>query len=189
MALAEVQAALARLATQPEARDAFARDPVSAGRALGLDDPDAHVFATLAPPELERFAASLRAKRALDARKYLPLTALALGPGFGPRLRAHLAGPPRDAREDALALVAELRAERDPSRPWLGDLARYEGATIVAGGSPYGLWLRRFRWPVLSIAAALARVETVPDRAPRAGLALWLRTPGGRLTHRTWRLD
>ena len=85
MALARVQVAMARLFTDAEARAAFARDLIAAGRALGLDEADAASLAELTPRALERFAESLRTKRVLDARKLLPLTALsALGDGFAP---------------------------------------------------------------------------------------------------------
>lgn len=184
MALAEVQTALARLLTDKEARAAFARDPQAMARALGLDEPEAQTLAGLAPPAIERFARSVEAKRALDARKLLPLTALALGNAFGPRLRAALPRPPRGAAEDALALVAALVSPSDASPPWIGDLARYEGAFLEIGRRRFGLLIRRFRYDVLAIAAALRRGEAVAGAARRTRLGLWARRPDGTLWHR-----
>jgi hypothetical protein len=188
MALADMQAALARLFTEAEARADFARDAKAAARGWGLDKTEADRLASLAPGAVDRFAGSLRAKRALDAGKLLPTTALALGPDFARKLRAHLAGPPRGAAGDALALVAELQAAPDFERPWIGDLARYEGGFIEARDKPFGLWLRAFRFPVVAIALGLLRGEVAPNPTLRRGWALWARAPGGRLVHRTWRL-
>src|SRR5580698_671202 len=139
MALSDVQTALARLLTDTGARAMFARDPLSAGRALGLDEADARSVAALAPHALDRFRAGLRSKRALDVRKLLPLTALALGDAFGPRLREVLQARPRGAEADAIALVSRLATDKAPSPPWIGDLARYEAAFIAARQRRYGV--------------------------------------------------
>jgi len=189
MALGEVQGALARLFTDAEARAAFARDPLAAGRALGLDANDARILGDLASCALDRFADGLQAKRALDVRKLLPLTSLALGEAFGPRLRRCLAAPPPGAVADALALVAALALEPDRSAPWVRDLALYEGAFIEVRRRRFALRLRRFRYPVLAIAAALERGERVGAASPRWGMALWARLPGGALVYRHWRLS
>ena len=111
MALGEVQTALARLLTDTAARAMFARDPLSAGRSLGLDEADARSVAALPPHALDRYGASLKSKRALDARKLLPLTALALGDDFAPRLREVLPARPGGAVADAIALVSRLAAD------------------------------------------------------------------------------
>src|ERR1700733_10384629 len=187
MALGEVQTALARLLTDTAARAMFARDPLSAGRALGLDEADARSVAALAPDALDRFGASLRSKRALDARKLLPLTALALGEAFGPRLREALqARTGGGAAADAITLVSRLAADPAASPPWIGDLARYEAAFIAARRRPWGVQLRLFRYPVPSIAAALHTGVAPNVVAPRTTLGLWARAPGQALVHRCW---
>jgi hypothetical protein len=186
MPLAEVQTALARLFTDRKARDVFAREPEAAGRALGLDDLDARALALLAPRALEDFAASLNAKRMLDARKLLPLTAQAFGAAFGPRLRAILDGPPRGAAADALALIASLSNNGAVSTSWAVDVARYEAAFIEMGRRRWGFLVRRLAYPAPVIAVALRRGEAIGAIAPRAVLALWARAPGGQLLHRYW---
>ena len=85
MALAQVQAALARLYTDEAERAAFLADPQGAACALGLEADDAATLAAIAPQTLRRFADSLKAKSLLDARKMTPLTARALGDDFGRR--------------------------------------------------------------------------------------------------------
>src|ERR1700677_928574 len=107
MALGEVQTALARLLTDTAARAMFARDLLSAGRSLGLDEADARSVAALPPHALDRYGASLKSKRALDARKLLPLTALALGDDFAPRLREVLPARTGGAVADAIALGSD----------------------------------------------------------------------------------
>ena len=186
MALGEVQTALARLLTDTAARAMFARDPLSAGRSLGLDEADARSVAALPPHALDRYGASLKSKRALDARKLLPLTALALGDDFAPRLREVLPARPGGAVADAIALVSRLAADTAASPPWIGDLARYEAAFIAARRRPWGVQLRRFRYPVPSIAAALHRGVSPSVVAPRPTLGLWARAPGQALVHRCW---
>jgi hypothetical protein len=186
MPLAEVQTALARLFTDRTARDDFAREPEKAGRDLGLDASEARALASLGPRTLGDFAASLNAKRALDARKLLPSTAQALGAAFGPRLRAILDGAPRGASADALALVASLSSDRGVCASWAVDVARYEAAFVEMARRRCGFLVRRFAYPAPAIAAALRRGETVGAIAPRRAVAFWARAPGGRLRHRYW---
>ena len=186
MALGDVQTALARLLTDTAAHAMFARDPLSAGRALGLDETDARSVAALEPHALDRFRASLRSKRALDARKLLPLTALALGDAFGPRLLESLDARPGGAVADALALVSRLAGDTASSPLWIGDLARYEAAFIAARRRRWGIQLRVFRYTVPSIAAALHGGVSPSVVAPRTTLGLWARAPGQALVHRCW---
>ena len=82
MALADVQAILARLFTDAAFRASFFCDPVTLGRALGLEAAETSALAALSRDEVEQFAAIIRRKRADDVRKVLPLTARALGGAF-----------------------------------------------------------------------------------------------------------
>ena len=192
MALAPVQAALARLFTDAAARSAFLDDPRAAAHALGLDPGDADALAAIAPQALRRFAAGLKAKRALDARKALPLTAKALGASFADHFHAAAATLRADASrpEQAQALAGRLAAlaRAQALKPaWIGDLARYEAAFIEASRRRYGARLRLFRFPVARIAATL-QGGGGDDAAPSMTLGVWARRPGGRLFHRLWRL-
>jgi hypothetical protein len=191
MALREVQAALARLYTDDAARTAFSRDPLSAGRALGLDEGDAATLARLAPQAIRQFAGSLKAKRILDARKAMPLIAQTLGEAFAGHFRAAVAplrqGAAREEEARALAArLATLARARAIAPAWIGDLARYEAAFVEAAKGRFAIRLRLFRYPVGRIAAQLYAAAPGGEIAPRATLGVWARRPGGRLFHRLW---
>jgi hypothetical protein len=188
MALAAVQAALARLFTDEHLRAAFLDDPHAASLALGLDDVDRATLSMLAPHELRRFSASLMGKRTLDARKVAPLTAQTLGKDFAAKLRIAMKGPsmgPRGA-SDIAALADLLRQEAasgELSPPWVADLARYEAACLQAPRSA-GLSVRIFAWPVGRVVTAL-RLGTTPRDAHRGvTLCVWFRPRrASRLRH------
>jgi hypothetical protein len=193
MALSAVQAALARLFTEEAARASFLSDPQAAGRALGLDEADAATLARIAPRALRQFAGSLKAKRVLDARKTMPLTAQALGEAFAEHFRAAAAPLRQDAgaAEEAQALAARLAALAGTGAIapfWIGDLARYEAAFVVAARRRWGLRLRLFRFPVARIAASLHAGAAPAEVAARRSLGVWAHRPGGRLFHRCWPL-
>jgi hypothetical protein len=186
MALADVQAALARLFTDADLRDRFFNDPIAFGRTLGLEEVEAVSLASLVRMDVDRFAATLRRKRVDDARKFLPLTAQALGDSFAPLLLASIAGPPPAGRhrDDARALVAHLtRSPVNP--PWAADLACYELAFHEAHALKFGLIVRRFRFPVGRLLEATHLGTSLDDIRPRATFGFWLRVPGRRgVVHR-----
>ncbi len=210
MGLKETQALLARLFTDAKLRRAFFEAPEETARRFGLTDSDAAAFATLDRREVENFARSLLGKRALDARKAMPLTARALGKDFEKLFFEAIEGPvpPERSRADAAALArflatrAALRsssapfAAQLPSRalargapqgdapPWVADLARFETAFLAAARPGFFFLLRRFAYPVDEIARALLAGKEV-TAGPRARVGVWLRAPGGRLI---WRL-
>jgi hypothetical protein len=192
MALADVQALLARLFTDAPFRAAFFDDPVVVGRSCGLDAGEARALADLSRPDVEQFAASLRRKRSGDVRKVLPLTARVLDAAFSDHVQPAIAGPARPGRhrDDARAVADHLRrwarsGGLDP--PWAADLAHYETAFVEAARQPACLLVRRFRFPVARIAMAILRGESPKDVRPRPTLAVWLRWPGRRgVFHRVW---
>jgi hypothetical protein len=193
MALGEVQAALARLFTDENARATFFRDPRIGGRALGLDEKDAATLAGLAPQAIGQFARSLKAKRMLDLRKAMPLTALALGEAFADHFRGATSSSHQgaDRLTDAKALAARLVAlakTREASPAWIGELAHYEAAFIEAAKRPFGLRILALKYPIGHIAASLYAGAPVGAVARFATFALWARRPGGRLLHRVWSL-
>jgi hypothetical protein len=192
MALSEIQGALARLFTDEAARAAFLEDPESAARALGLGGEDGATLARLAPHALRQFARSLQAKRALDARKMIPLTARALGAAFADHLSAAAAslapGASRAAQARALAHRLDAHARVGAAQDWIGDLARYEAAFVEAAHSGFTLRLLLFRYPVAKIATALLGGAAIGGFAPRLTLGVWARPSGGRLFHSAWPL-
>lgn len=179
MPLAEVQAALARLVTDSQARAAFQSDPAAVAASLGLSSGDMQAISR----GLDKFAGTLKAKRRLDAAKMLPLTARALGADFARRFRAGLTEPAQGTRADALGFVRSLSREPEPERPWLVDLVRYEAGFVETRSG--GLRLKGFRYEVTEIARALETGAVVAPRR-RFTFALWFRWPGGRLVLRVW---
>jgi hypothetical protein len=192
MALADVQAVLARLFTDPPFRASFFDDPVAVGRASGLHAAEARTLSELSRSEVDGFAATLRRKRVADLRSVLPLTARALGAAFGDLERAAVAGGARPGRhhDDARAIVDRLRdlARSDQLElPWAADLARYEATFGVARRRRACLRVRRFRFPVAALAAAILCGAAMADVKPCMTVGIWVRWPGRRgIFHRVW---
>ena len=183
MGLAEVQAALARLFTDPSLRERFFDDPQAVGSALGLSPSEANGLSGLSPRDVGRFASSLRHKRVGDARKVIPLTARALGPTFAACFLAAISGPPTPGRhlDDARTFARFLSSrERETSAdpPWIPDLVRYEIAFADAHRMGVGLLWRRFRFPMGRVVASFQDDTTRAVIPPRSSLGFWLRVPG-----------
>ncbi len=184
MGLMETQALLARLFTNAQLRRGFLEEPIATGKGFGLDAAEAETLARLDRREVEDFARSLLGKRALDARKALPLTARALGEAFDPLLFEAIEGAPAPQRHraDAAALAA-LLASRRCEPPWIGDLARYEMAFVTAARPGAFFLMRLFDSPVDDISRDVM-TGTAVEAAPRKRVGLWWRAPGGRLRWR-----
>jgi hypothetical protein len=182
MALADVQAVLARLFTDPLFRADFMADPTAIGRALRLAPNDVDVLATLSRAAVEQFAAILKRKRCDEVRKALPLTAGALGNGIELYLLKAIDVPHRNGRrDDTSALIDELdRLSRSGALEprWAADIARYEATFTRAIRLRFYLRVRAFRFPVGRLAGALSRGERPDDVAPRPTVGIWLRWPG-----------
>lgn len=189
MGLAQVQAALARLYTDPAWRERFQTAPAPTAAALGLDAAEARQLAALPAAQVELVARSLVRKRLGEVAKLLPLSRQAFGPRFAALFWQHAAAyQPRGLRRharDAVAFAAFL-ARAAPTEllvsPWAADLARYEAGwlTLAAPGPRLHVcWLGH---DPRALVRALTRGGTPP--APRAALALWLRPlPRGRAWH------
>ena len=110
MALAQTQALLARLFTDDDLRREFFEAPIAVATRFGLSMHDTQRLAGIDSREIEAFAQSLIGKRALYARRGLPLTARALGDRFDALFRQAIGGAAREAtnRSDAAALTAFL---------------------------------------------------------------------------------
>jgi hypothetical protein len=184
MGLMETQALLARRFTDAKARRVFFEDPRSSARRFGLSEDDAETMAALDKREVEAFSRSLLGKRALDARKTLPLTAKALGKDFDRLLHDAIDGPPQPRRHRAdAAALARLLASRAMDPSWIGDLARYEMAFAAAARPGAVFLVRRFAYPVDMVARQLLAGARV-DVSPRRRIGLWLRAPRGGLFFR-----
>jgi hypothetical protein len=192
MALADVQAILARLFTDAAFRTSFFHDPVAVGCALGLEAAEASALAELSRDEVEQFAAIIRRKRVDDVRKVLPLTARALGGAFDRHALAAIVGAVRPGRhrDDARAVVdrlSRLARANELEPPWTADLARYEMTFGEALDRSACLLVRRFRFPVARLAAAIHCGAPTGNIKSRMTIGIWLRVPGPRgVSHRIW---
>jgi hypothetical protein len=191
-ALADVQAILARLFTDASFRASFFADPFAVGRSLGLEPTEASALAELSRNAVEQFAATIRRKRADDVRKALPLTARALGGAFDRHVLAAIVGAVRPGRhrDDARALLdhlGRLSRSNELEPPWTADLARYEATFADVLHRSACLLVRRFRFPVARLAAAIHCGAPIGNIEPRMTIGVWLRVPGWRgITHRVW---
>ncbi len=82
MALAELQAAMARLYVDPVLRDRFFTDPAAVGAELGLDLEEALGLARTPRRQVDQFADSLLRKRRSQVRRVVPNAARAMGSRF-----------------------------------------------------------------------------------------------------------
>jgi len=192
VALAQLQAALARLFTDANLVEAFCREPGTTARRLGLTAKDAEIFAALDAAAVRNFASALTRKRVLDARKTLPLTYRALGPEFDSLLAAEIAEPSQPERRGAdAALLADrlaARAAQGTVAPaWIGDLARYEAAFLAFERPERGVAILSFRFPLKILIGALLSGERPGRIAPRRSFGLWLRLrKSSGLIHVLW---
>ncbi|HEY3233986.1 MAG TPA: hypothetical protein VGJ84_04690 [Polyangiaceae bacterium] len=127
---------LAELATRRALRAEFRRDPASVLSSRDLDARERTALAALPAAALERYAASLVAKRWTDVRRIVPST-LRVYPRFRERYRAWALEHPAPLTDsvlppgpkEALRALDPLRSEilRDPSlAPYTADLLAYE---------------------------------------------------------------
>jgi len=192
MALADVQTILARLFTDASFRASFFADPLSVGRSFGLEPSEASSLAELSRTTVEQFAATIRRKRVDDMRKVLPLTARALGVAFDRHALTAIVGAVRPGRhrDDARVLLdhlSQLSQSNELEPPWPADLARYEATFGEALHCSACLLVRRFRYPVARLAAAIQSGAPIGNVAPRMMIGFWLKVPGRRgITHRIW---
>jgi uncharacterized protein len=182
--LQNIQILLARLFTDATLRRAFFAEPAQTATSAGLTETQARDVAAIDQREVEDFARSVLGKRALDARKALPLTAKVLGNDFDRLLFETIDGPvaPQRHRADAAVLAKRLEQENEP--PWIGDLARYEATFLAAARPGAFLGLRRFVYPVDDIARRLRTGASLDVIKPHGRIAVWLRAPGGKLRFR-----
>ena len=165
MALAELQAATARLSVDATARKALRENPAAFAQEAGLDDSELQALQEKAA-EFERFARALLNKRTNEAGKAMSQTRAALGESYRVAFAkfAEAVAVPRDPALDAIAFLQWLRNNNE-SRTEVRDLARYELAAL------------RFRRGNASLSAGIFRC--------RAGrfFAIWWRTIGGNEIH------
>ena len=134
MGLGEVQAALARLYTEPAIRDMLENDPEALQRECGLTDEDLEHLTHLSASELEFFATSLRSKRRGEVAKLLPGTAAALGGQYRLMFNRYsdrfLPSGEQKHLEDALHFAEYLGLVDVPGKPWVASIVAYECAWL-----------------------------------------------------------
>ncbi|MCX7900541.1 MAG: hypothetical protein N2444_10780, partial [Methylocystis sp.] len=168
-------------------RDFFFEPERTAAR-FGLSEGESAQIATIDRGEVEAFSRSLFGKRALDARRAMPLTARALGETFDNLLiDAVTARSGAPQRADCAALTRRLiqMTSRGEIAPWIVDIARFEWAFIESARP--GIRLRRFHHDVGAMSRAVsAGAAFAVDR--RTTIGIWARPPGGVLRWRLFRL-
>lgn len=132
MALAELQAALARLSTDPAARALFIGDPQAFADAAGLSPEELASLREMAESSLKVFAHSLLHKRSHETARAMPLTREALGGEYGRTFEAFAATHPvaRDPAIDALRFLEWLPRQR-AGGGGACEAARYERAWLL----------------------------------------------------------
>jgi len=178
VSLAQLQFALARLATSDAARAAFDRDPNLFMREFELGAADRARLARVAGARLHAYADSLDRKRANEAARLLPLAAAALGPAFRAAFMRHARRTvlPQTAdryRADAIAFARTVSRGPDAARPTVALLAFEAGALAAASGVPRPR-LARYRYDPADLARRLAVAEHLDGAEPRPTIvATW----------------
>jgi hypothetical protein len=181
MALIHVQAALARLTTDPAARALLIGDPEAFATQAALSAEELATLREQAETSLHLFANSLLQKRLRESGRAMPLVSEALGAAYPKVFEAFAASSPvtRDPAHDALHFLRWLPRRQDSSQE-LRELARYEYAWLLmrrtdrrfqlgifslpgVGSRFFALWwrlrkrhpFRYFQWPRGGSAAAV----------------------------------
>ena len=183
MALAETQALLARLLRTKNCAREFFEAPVAVATRFRLERADTQRLAALDRCETEAFARSLIGKRALYARKALPLTARAWAIEFDALLWEAIAGAraTESHRADAAALVALLE-RRIAQRDLAASLDRRSRAfrTCVRRG---GAFRRDAIFSAIRLRRRLNRNSLAKDEdvsaIRRSAVGVWARLPRG----------
>ena len=184
MSLRDIQALLARLYTNEALREAFFADPAAFQAQHHLSDELLHYLQAIAQDDLRFFAQSLRRKRLHAIRQLLPASSRALHASLEDLFtRFSAAFTPQGTRkhhQDALAFSRALLAPQaallpPDAPPWLPDLLRYEAALLKAHDPSSRFLLRRFRYPVHTLAHALLHKIPIPTPTKRFYLFLWYR--------------
>ena len=114
MALAQMQAALARLCTDASARAELRTDPAAFAARWELSAEEGDALALQVLGEVEAVARSLRQKRRSEASRAMPLAVQVLGPRFRPLFHEYAEATPlthiRNPALDALAFLQRLLA-------------------------------------------------------------------------------
>lgn len=134
MTLAALQAALAALACEADARDDLARDPAGFARARGLDAREAALLRSVPLADLDAFRALVARDRAHDLRRLFPLAVALAGDALAVRAYARAAPYPLDRWPDEgrrFAAYLAQAAPRDLAGRAAVDLARYEAAALA----------------------------------------------------------
>lgn len=152
MGLKEQQVALARLYTDPGARDELRDDPAAFARSFSLSDDEVAAWRQDVLGPASDFARSLLHKRFQEARKSIPDVAAALGVNFGAWFNefatAHPPTPERNPALDARAFLDWLReGRRFPRRGPEIDAIAFAHARITMEHSSRRWLLGRYRDP------------------------------------------
>jgi len=198
VALAEVQRALATLATNEAARDRLRAEPEAFARDFALAPGELGQVQAIGATRVLAYVDSLQRKRVAEAVRLLPLCARADGPALRRAFERHArrvplgAGNARYVR-DVLAFARHVALSRskgtrdpgaafDPGAPALRELLDYEAAGLRAACAPAFLRLRAYAFPVRRVARQVARGEPWDGIGRRRTVVIWLACGGRRVT-------
>ncbi len=184
MALAEVQRALAALATNEAARDRLRVEPEAFARDFALAPGELAQVRTIGEARVLAYVDSLQRKRVAEAVRLLPLSARADGAELRRAFGRHARRVPLGSGKlryvrDVLTFAGE--AARDPGEPRaLRELLDYEATWLRAASATAFIRLRAYAFPVPGVARALKRGEPWEGVGRRRTVVIWLAAGGRR---------
>jgi len=194
MSILNVQQLLAQLYTDEKTLAEFLADRRAFCK--GLSDTEASFIEQIDGKQLEFFARSLRRKRASEAKKFLTMTASALGERFDEEFYRYSAtcipGGVGKPMTDAMAFCEYLVANNQTTDPPLSEIARYEFLRhsllfklTREKGPPVVCRTRLRKWPIFRLARFAYNLpaldgcyEIRENLRERSTLVLFARVPG-----------
>ncbi len=190
MALAQIQRALATLATSDAARERLRDDPGTFARDFALAPVELAQLRSIGESRVLAYVDSLQRKRVAEAVRLLPLSARAGGPALRRAFGRHARRVPLGAGKarylrDVLAFARHAHVALSPSKgvtPELAGLLDYEATGLRAAYAPAFFRIRAYAFPVRRVAHALARGEPWDGFGRRRTVVVWLAAGGRRVT-------
>jgi hypothetical protein len=198
LALAEVQRALATLATDEATRDRLRYEPEAFARAFALVPEELAQVRAIGEARVLAYVDSLQRKRLAEVVRLLPLSARADGSTLRRAFLHHArrvplgAGKARYVR-DVLTFARHvtpslstgdvtLSRSKGSETPAFRELLDYESASLRAASATAFFRLRMYAFPVHRVARAVARGESWKGFGRRRTVVIWLAAGGRRLT-------
>jgi len=191
LALAEVQRALATLATNEVTRDRLRDEPEAFARDFALAPEELAQVRAIGESRVLAYVDSLQRKRVAEAVRLLPLCARADGPALRRAFARHARRVPlgagkaryvRDVLTFARHADVTLSLSKGSATPALRELLDYEAGWLRANSATPFVRLRAFAFPVHRMARAVARGEPWNGFERRRTVVIWLAAGGRRFS-------